>query len=158
MLDLGSGAERFRGTLFDAALDAAAHKPWVGNQYGKGGLSPSFSTQICHIQRAAAILGLEPGIGNNQRHATAQVLTLPSISLAAGAVGLENDSGYQNAGRTIQSVLNELPEITSLFERITETGFQAGLWPEPLFLDPPGKGLRLSMFRHFRTRAPPIST
>jgi len=156
VLDLENGAERFRGTVFDAALDASLNKPW-GDKAGVRGVWSPFSTQIHQIQRAAAILGLEPDIHDDQRHAIAQTLMLPSLLLHAGAACFAANSGYQKEGEAICSVLKALPETTSLFERLAETGFQTGLWPAPFFVDPDHKWLRPSRFQHFRTRAPPTS-
>lgn len=155
VLDLEDGAERFRGTQFDAALDAAQNKPW---RDGRNGSTPTFTTQIDHIQRAAAMFGLEPNISNDQRLAIAQTLTIPTLLLQAGAACFSDNPGYQEAGQAICSILEKLPDTTLLFERLAEAGTQTGLWPEPFFVDPHHKDLRPSAFRCFRTRAPPSTT
>ncbi|MBF0399703.1 MAG: hypothetical protein HQL90_02930 [Magnetococcales bacterium] len=158
VLDLGNGAERFRGTQFDAALDAAQGNPWKNGEANTGNSKKSFTTQVNHIQRAAAMLGLEPNISEDQRLAIAQTLPLSTLFLQEGANCFRNDPGYEEAGQAICSILERLPYTTLLFERLAEAGAQTGLWPEPLFVDPYHKHLRPSEFRCFRTRAPPTTT
>ncbi len=156
LLDLENGVERFQGTLFDAALDASKNKP-CGDGQGLSSFLPFLPTQVRHIQRAAAILGLEPALNDDQRHAIAQTLTLPSLLLHTAAACFVTNPGYQDAGKAICSVLKELPDTTSLFERLAETGYQTGLWPAPFFMETHRQWLRPSKFLCFRTRAPPTT-
>lgn len=154
VVDLEYGDQRFQSTLFDAALDADNNKPWNHGDVLKSFMRP-FSTQVYHLHRATCILGLEDAISDNQRHAISQVLMLPVITLSEGAVCIKNNSGYQNTGKVICSLLDKLPKVTSIFERLVEVGSQAGLWPPPFFLDPYSNRLRESAFQQFRIRAPP---
>ena len=158
VLDLGDGAERFRGTQFDAALDAAQGKPWRDEDDDSGISTPTFTTQVNHIQRAAAMLGLEPNLSDDQRLAIAQTLPLSTLFLQAGANCFRNNPGYKEAGQAICSILERLPDTTLLFERLAEAGAQTGLWPEPFFVGSHHKHLRPSEFRCFRTRAPPTTS
>ncbi|MEO5340432.1 MAG: hypothetical protein H7837_07945 [Magnetococcus sp. MYC-9] len=152
-----NGPERFRGTQFDAALDAAQGKPWRDGHDGIGGSTPTFTTQVNHIQRIAALLGLEPDISADQRLAIAQTLPLSTLFLQAGANCFRNNPGYEEAGQAICFILKMLPDTTLSFERLAEAGFQTGLWPEPFFAGSRNGNLRPSAFRYFRTRAPPTS-
>jgi hypothetical protein len=155
VLDLEDGAERFRGTQFDAALDAAQGKPWRNGDNGAGGSTPTFTTQVNHIQRIAVMLGLEPDLSDDQRLAIAQTLPLSTLFLQEGANCFRNNPGYKEAGQAICSILEKLPNTTLLFERLAEAGAQTGLWPEPFFVDSHHKDLRPSAFQHLRIRAPP---
>ena len=158
VLDLEDGAERFRGTQFDAALDAALGKAWKNGDDDDTDIStPTFTTQVNHIHRAAAILGLEPDISTDQRLAIAQTLTISTLSLLAGADCFRNNPGYKEAGQAICAILKMLPDTMLSFERLAEIGFQTGLWPEPFFVGSHHKHLRPSAFQHFRTRAPPAA-
>lgn len=149
VLDLGDGAERFRGTQFDAALDAAQGKQWQGRS------TPSFTTQVNHIQRIAVMLGLEPDLSDDERLSIAQTLPLSTLFLQAGADCFRNNPGLEEAGQAICTILKELPDTTLSFERLAEAGFQTGLWPAPFFVDPNHKNLHPSAFQQFRIRAPP---
>lgn len=157
VLDLGDGAERFRGTQFDAALDAAQGKPWRNGDNETGSSTQTFITQVNHIQRVAAMLGLEPNINDDQRLAIAQTLPLSTLFLQAGANCFSNNPGYKEAGQAVCSILEMLPDTTLLFERLVEAGAQIGLWPEPFFVVSHHKYLRPSAFQHFRIRAPPAT-
>jgi len=158
VLDLGNGAERFRGTQFDAALDAAQGKAWRNGNDDPGVSKHTFTTQVNHIQRIAVMLGLEPDISDDQRLAIAQTLPLSTLFLQDGANCFRSNPGYEEAGQAICSILEMLSDTTLSFERLTEAGFQTGLWPEPFFVGSQHRHLRSSAFRHFRTRAPPTTS
>lgn len=155
VLDLEDGAERFRGTQFDAALDAAQGKTWRNGDDDTDISTPTFNTQVTHIQRVAVMLGLESDLSNDQRLAIAQTLPLSTLFLQAGANCFRNNPGYKEAGQAICSILKMLPDTMLSFERLAEAGFQTGLWPEPFFVGSHHKHLRPSAFQHFRIRAPP---
>ncbi len=62
------GAERFRGTLFEAALDAAEGQVWP-HRYCDGSPLPRFPTQLVHLVRGAGLVGVAPGLDARQREA-----------------------------------------------------------------------------------------
>ena len=56
-----SGAQLFRGTYFDAALDAAVGHFWPCEST-TGSLSARYCTQKRHLSRALLLLGIQPGL------------------------------------------------------------------------------------------------
>ena len=66
----------FSGTVFEAAIDAAAGIQWQ-IESNDGLLKPRFSTQLRHIQRAAILLGIAPDTKPYLREEIAQILSVP---------------------------------------------------------------------------------
>ncbi len=125
----GDGAERFRNTYFDAALDAAEGVFWprektLDSDFGQ----PSDLTQECHLHRAIRLLGVTqaPSI----REVFAQLLCIPGQTLhdAAGIVG--QSPNLADLGRAVCRVLEVLPcTLTWVFEHLAIGGAAVGLWP-----------------------------
>ena len=149
-----SGAQLFRGTYFDAALDAAVGHFWPCEST-TGSLSARYCTQKRHLSRTLLLFGIQPGLHERLREETSQILVLPGQLLHDSAALLQAHPNYQNQGKAICHVLNALEPSTSLFERLADVGAGVCLWPALQLWDPQRKILRLSPYRSIRTRASP---
>ena len=148
----GGGAERFRGTLFEAALDAAEGQAWP-KESEDGDRRARFPTQVRRLDQAARVLGVHPQLGAGAQEAAMAILALPGQLVHEGAGLLASQPGYQGWGQAIGAVLDELLMSRSLFARLAECGACAGLWPRPEFWEH-GRRHRPA-FQRVRTRAPP---
>ena len=146
--------EHFRGTYFEAALEAAAGKAWPQTGY-EGSQQERFPSQMRQLRRSLRLLGVAPELGSRQRERVAAVLGVPGQKLEDEARGLETQAGYQSLGQAAVAVLQVLPSDLSLFERLAESGFVLGFWPTPLLCLGAGRPLRRTRFRLLGTRAPP---
>ena len=149
-----SGAQLFRGTYFDAALDAAVGHFWPCEST-TGSLSARYCTQKRHLSRALLLLGIQPGLHERLREEASQILALPGQLLHDSAALIQAHPNYKNQGKAICHVLNALEPSTSLFERLADAGASVCLWPALELWDPQRKILRLSPYRSIRTRASP---
>jgi len=157
--------ERFRGTYFEAAVEAAQGKAWPGTGC-EGSLQERFPTQMRQLKRAVRLLGAAPELESRERERIAMLLGVPGQTLEDAARGLTDRAGYRKLGRAAVAVLAALPEDSSLFERLAESGFPVGFWPQPRICPGPGRPLRRSCvapstgrrgpsFRLSGTRPPP---
>ncbi len=150
----GTGAERFRSTYFEAALDAAQGKAWPQHSYA-GSLQERFPTQRRQLRRAARLVGVWPELAPKKREGIAELLAVPGQLLHEGTQGLNRGRGYQRLGQSVCEVLQALPGWSSLFERLCECGFWVGEWPAPYRCPGPEQALHRSPFRLEGTRPPP---
>lgn len=148
------GAYRFRGTLFEAALDAAEGRAWP-HRYCDASPLPRLPTQAAHLRQAAGLVGVAPGLDARQREATAELLGIPGQLLHACSVHLETHPTYARCGEAIRAVLEVLPETRMVFERLAESGHRRGLWPVLYRWHVPSSALHTAPFCLPRTRAPP---
>lgn len=146
--------EHFRGTYFEAALEAAAGKAWPQTGY-EGSQQERFPSQMRQLRRSLRLLGVAPELGSRQRERVAAVLGVPGQKLEDAARGLETQAGYQSLGQAAVAVLQVLPSDLSLFERLAESGFVLGFWPRPLLCLGAGRPLRRTPFRLLGPRPPP---
>lgn len=149
-----NGAQRFVGTYFDAALDAAQQRAWPHESI-EGSLMPRFPSQVRHLTHSALLLGIQPGLHGNLRDEIAQILLVGGQRLHDSAARIERQPGYFGLGQAICGVLDALVPTTSLFERLAEAGAAICLWPTPHLWDPHRKILRKSRFHCIRTRSSP---
>lgn len=148
------GAQRFQGTLFDAALDACRGRAWPKESYD-GDPKPRFPTQLRHLNRTASLLSVHPRVGSGERETAAAILPVPGQVLHDGAALIECQPHYRNWGQAICCVLDALAGGPFLFERLAECGARVGLWPLPQIWE--AGQVRRPTFRNLRTRAPPAS-
>ena len=107
--------EHFRGTYFEAALEAAAGKAWPQTGY-EGSQQERFPSQMRQLRRSLWLLGVAPELGSRQRERVAAVLGVPGQKLEDAARGLETQAGYQSLGQAAVAVLQVLPSDLSLFD------------------------------------------
>jgi hypothetical protein len=145
---------RLSGTIFDAAIDAAAKVFWCKESMIDS-LTPRLWTQKYHLKRISRLLGIETDFNKQHREVVSQILMVPGQFLHDCAVALKNDSSIVAKGSAILKIINQIPCFSSLFERLVEIGANAGLWPSALFSDPVVHSLHHSQFYSLRTRGSP---
>jgi hypothetical protein len=148
------GAERFRATYFEAALDARAGKAWPQEGF-EGSGQERFPAQMRQLRRAAQLLGAAPGLPGKRREGISAILSVPGQSLHEAAELLGGGAGYRRLGQAVCGILEALPWTAALFERLAECGFCTGFWPAPQVCPGPGRPLRRTPFRALGTRPPP---
>jgi hypothetical protein len=148
------GVQRFRGTYFDAALDAANHCFWPCESTFNS-LTPRFSTQKRHLSRAGLLLGIQAGLHQRLREEMAQILAVPAQRLHDSAALMAAHPDCQSQGQAICMVLDSLQSSSCAFDRLADAGAQVCLWPPLNRWDPQLKIFRLSAYRSMRTRASP---
>ncbi len=135
--------ERLRGTVFDAALDAAARHPWSREYTGR---SDWAGTWWGVMQRRLEILvfwlGIAPNFDPSRREERALALDLDLLVLIDAARLLEGRVGYRSRGAAVTAILREIETGPRLLERLLLAGYVAGLWGEPLLWDPQRQTLR----------------
>jgi hypothetical protein len=148
------GAQRFRGTYFDAALDAANHYFWPCEST-LNSLRPRFSTQKRHLSRAGLLLGIQSGLHQRFREEMAQILVVPAQRLYDSAALMAAHPDCQSQGRAICMVLDSLQSSSLVFDRLADAGAEVCLWAPLNRWDPQLNIFRLSAYRSMRTRASP---
>jgi hypothetical protein len=152
--DLCSEVAAFRGTYFDAALDAA--QGLIGRREDSTGSSELWwSTQGRRLERGLSLVGLSAELEIDERHAVAELLAVDTLLLTEQAGRIEVQPGYQQRGRSICAVLSELRPQSWLCDRLAECGHRRGLWGAPWRWDPQASTLRRHPYRLVDTRGPP---
>ena len=149
-----TGKDRFGGTLFEAALDAAEGDPWAYH-YQPDKTGSSFNTQTAHIQRALAMFGLDGAREPMMCESVAQVLGIPGQMLHDSGRMCNLSPLYLNRGKAIADILDIIPASHFLFERLAFSGYLAQLWPPLFFWDAQSGRYREHSFHHIGTRASP---
>jgi hypothetical protein len=142
-----SGSPFFADTCFEAAIDAAHSIFWPYESLA-GSLAPRRITQKRHLDRAALILGVAPGLSERVREELATILSISGQLLHDGAALIKRCPGVQILGKTIHRILNAIEKSPSIFERLAEAGAKVRLWPPPRQWDS-----RLHIFRSSRRLA-----
>lgn len=147
LIERDSDSPFFADTYFEAAIDAAHSDFWPCESLS-GSLAPRRITQKRHLDRAALILGVAPGLSERVREELATILSIPGQLLHDGSALIKTCPGLQILGKTILRILNVLEKSPSIFERLAEAGAKVRLWPPPRQWD-----WRLSKFRSSRRLA-----
>jgi hypothetical protein len=147
-------SSRFTGTLFDAPIDAAAGNVWC-QESTENSLTPRRTTQNRHLGRIAELFGIGADSEARQREEVSQILMVPGQLLHDCSVSLSVTSAIKLKGTIISRILDQLPFVTTIFQRLVEVGAGAGLWPPPLFCNPRDRRLHPAPFRSVRTRGAP---
>ncbi len=125
---------RFEGTYFEAAIDAANFDFWPESHAGN--TMPRRITQKRHLDRAALILGVDPGLPERVREELSQILSLSGQLLRDIAGFIKKRPSAQNKGKSICRILSVIDRSPSIFERLAEAGAKVCLWPKPKRWDP----------------------
>lgn len=148
------GASVFRGTYFDAALDAAMGL--IGRREDSVGSSDLWwSTQQRRLQRGLTLLGLTSDVEVDEQHALAELLAVDTLLLTDQVRQLEARPGYRQQGQAICAVLASLRPGTWLPDRLAECGHRRGLWGAPWRWDQCSGTLRRRPYRLVDTRGSP---
>lgn len=145
---------RFAGTLFDAPLDAKAGIVWCQESTANS-LTPRLPTQNRHLERIARLFGIGADGEARQREEVSQILMVPGQLLHDCSAILSDTAAIRIKGRIISGILNRIPFLATIFERLVELGAGAGLWPPPLFCSPRDHLLHPTPFHPVRTRGTP---
>jgi hypothetical protein len=148
----------FAGTLFDAAIDAAAGEAWPADfddEHPCANVKPRFGTQLTHLARACVLTGV--GLPPGPREACAQVLDVPGQVLHDVTQAIELSPGYRTRGRSVCEVIRSLALGPTLYERLAACGAAAGLWRPLSQWQPDLRRLQPSRFERPGTRAPPVT-
>ena len=122
-------AERFVGTLFEAAVDAAAGRPW--HRECEGGSDRWWSSQGRWLQLATLLVGVAVGLSSRCRQQLAAVLSVDVLLLHEQAKRQGQSPGYRQRGQAVVTVLESLPKGHFLFDRLAECGHLTGRWGAP---------------------------
>ena len=147
-------SHKLSGTIFDAAIDAAAKFVWC-QESTINSLTPRLWTQNRHLERIARLLGIGTDSNKRQREEVSQILMVPGQLLDNCTAAFSDACGIRTKGTAITEIINQIPFSTSLFEQFAEIGAGAGLWPAPLFCDPIRQSLHPTTFYSIRTRGSP---
>jgi len=144
----------WQGTLFEAALDAAAGMAWV-RQAGSGswGSETWWGSQWRLTELALDVLGLGPEQSVDLRHAVAEVVGVATLVLLEQARAIANEPGFRSRGRAVETVLRQAtgPEV---LRRLLVAGHVAGRWGPPLWWESDRKVLRHLAFPRSGTDPP----
>ncbi len=146
--------DRFAGTYFDAALDAAKSISWR-HDYQVPSPESSFITQSLHLKRSCTLFGINPDSDAAQREAVIQLLDVPGQLLHDYMQRICIHSGYQNRGNAVCHILKSLHCGPTLFERFAVLGANVGFWPPLHLWDAQHSCIRQSRFQTSGTRASP---
>ena len=147
------GAERYRGTVFEASFEAAEQKAW--HREHRGGSSKRWwGTQLRRLALAARLLAVAPGVASRRREEVAEILCIDLLLLSEQAQKMREAQGYQQRGAAIREVLDALPTSRFLPERLLECGYLAGCWGAPHRWLPQSACLHRRPFRATGTQRP----
>lgn len=136
----GKGPDRFAGTIFGAALDAARGLPWPRES---GGYDEPVWPRMCRRLADAEIwLGIAPRLSDREREERAADLDVDLLPLLDAAAAIRAASGYRSRGAAVVKILGELPRGRPLLERLLRAGHGAGVIGEPFVPVRPGGPLR----------------
>ncbi len=150
------GTHPFAGTLFDAALDAAAGTAWLADFDDEHpSCKPRFGTQLTRLARACLLTGVAPHLPAEHRQTCAQVLGVPGQLPHDAVQTIAAEGDYSSRGRAVCAVLEELTLGPTLFERLAACGTAGGLWLPLHQWQPQLRRLQSNRFQQPGTRAPP---
>lgn len=153
-VDAGIGIDRFVGTTFDAALDAATGKLWPQNA-NSGPAVPLRSTQSRQLRRTSILFGLDQQDKDSFFTELIGLLDVPGQILADSSQQFKIAKNIEARGRAISDILNRLPSSAFLFQRLAAAGNAVGLWPPLFYWDANRQILLPPLFRPFDRRGIP---
>jgi len=146
----GECVDRFAGTIFGAALDAAHGVAW--SRESRLADDPGWPTMWRRLSCAEVWLGIAPGLFDREREQRAADLDVALLPLLEAAAAICATPGYRSRGAAVVRILGELSPGRPLLERLLRAGHGAGLIGEPLVPVRPGGPLR-SLARECRPLA-----
>ena len=142
----------WRGTAFDAALDAAAGISW--DRASKGGSRWWWSSQGRLLSRCLDLVGVGPGQDLDLRHQLAEALAVDTLVLLEGVAAITATLGYRSRGRAVVNVLLAISR-DGILDRVLRAGHLAGRWGPPLRWESELGVLRSLAFSSSGTDPPP---
>lgn len=151
-------AERFSGTIFDAALDADKQLFWPFDD-GNFHVKQSAMTQANHLNLSKELLGIKQNLSIDQRFIISHIIRVPITCLLDAANRTKDKVDFQTQGKAIREILEKIPPFySSAFERFVAVGTYLGRWALLHVWDPVRQRLNPSkeaLFYALGTRAPP---
>jgi hypothetical protein len=130
------------GTVFGAAVDAAAGQAWPRKPPTRPG---HWRTQGRRLARGARLIGIGPTRADDElrhREQMARRLGVPTLVVVAQALRWKEARGYRERGVAILLVLAEMEASRAISDRLMSAGEVEGLWGRPSRWDPGGRVLR----------------
>lgn len=121
----------FSGTVFGAAIDAAAGLAWPRQHPAR---PAHWRTQGRRLVRGARLIGIAPTTADNEgrhREQMARHLGVPTLVLIEQARQWTRARGYRERGAAIASVLAEMEASRRVSDRLMCAGTLGGLWGQP---------------------------
>jgi hypothetical protein len=170
----GDVAEDFRGTVFEAAVDAAEGKAWQRDSsvychdrwnYGKPQVSGKhqqrvtlqkwWSTQSQGLLRLTQWLALAVEQSDKVRERIAAALAVALVVVMDQVTRIQQRPGYRSRGSAVMTVLAQMPRDIRCTERLLAAGYEAGLLRPALLWDPDRGQMRHIVFPQPESRGPP---
>jgi len=147
----GDGGLEWQGTLFGAALDAAAGRAW--DRAREGGSRWWWSTQGRLLSRCLDLVGVASQQSLALRHKVAEALAVATLVLVEGVAAITADPGYRSRGKAVVAVLSEISRH-GVLERVLRAGQLVGRWGLALRWEPALRVLRPLAFSGSGTDPP----
>ena len=138
----GPSIREWRGTLFEAAVDAQEGRAWSRSSEVATVLDRWWATQGRHLHRSASIVGVEKELAERVREAIAAVLSIGTLVLRE----LSRADGYRAIGVAVCRVLQRVRGGARRALRLSVCGHIFGLWGAPWRWDPARQVMERSPF------------
>jgi hypothetical protein len=131
----------WRGTRYEAVVDAAAGVPWPRGEAGKAG-SRHWSTQLERIAELAQVTGLVSVAGetSTSRERLSRSLGIGLVELREARTAYAKAGGYRTRAEAVASTLEKVAPDARALERILRAGALAGRWGPVHFWLPGARG------------------
>jgi len=150
--ELSATLEKFVGSRFDAAIDAADGTAW--KRENPGGSDKWWPKQGRRLVEAVQIFGVTPGLDPALQHAQAAALEVDLLLLVQWATLIANAPGYRSRGQAAVAVLEQVVQHGRVLQCVLAAGHRVGLWGPPLRWDTAARQLRPWAFRGDGTHLP----
>ena len=147
----GQPAEAWRGTVFEAAVDASGGHAWPRSTQASaaGPADGSWGKQCRRLQDAAKLVGIASGLADKVREAISATLSVGMLVLQDLMVA----RGYRAIGQAVCGVLQRLRGGARRAMQLSVCGHLVGRWGEPWRWDPERRLVERSPFRRGGTTA-----
>lgn len=126
---------QWEGTVFEAAVGAAAGKLGLREVIHGDPVEPRYGTQRRRIGRAGLLLALAAETGERVAEVVAQSLKLLGLEHQRARQAFSRARTLVARGAVIVSVLQVMPLTGALDTRLLAAGFLVGLWGRPALWD-----------------------
>lgn len=129
----GSQLQDARGTLFDAALDAADRKAWPREH--EGGSDRWWQTQRRDLDKAMRLVGVGANLDERTVERLAGALGVPMMDICEARASLAASPGYQARGAAVTRILRATCGMGCVAKRLAQAGHIVGFWGKPYWFD-----------------------
>ena len=121
-------SEIFRGTLLQAAIDAARGKTWPSRSMP---MKPCQRTQERHLSRLASLLGLATRLDAKTREWIGETFEVPGMISHDRQRSVDKDPGFRNLAVNVWGLSCKLTNKFRDYERLLVGGYLSGQWGRP---------------------------